>query len=84
MPTRYLVGIVVAALITVAYFWLQWSDLLVPVTDYVFVLASRRGSILAFLVTCHWGFRGKVGLVHLGRFLGAHQPILMVVSLEKP
>jgi hypothetical protein len=70
MRTRYLVGIVVAALVTAAYFWLQSSELLVPVTDYVFVLASGICSILAFLVTRHWGFRGRFGLVHLGLFLG--------------
>jgi hypothetical protein len=70
MRARYLVGIVVAALITVAYFWLQSSELLAPVTDYVFVLASGICSILAFLVVRHWGFRGKAGLVHLGLFLG--------------
>lgn len=70
MRTRYLVSIVVAALVTVAYFLLQSSELLVPVTDYVFVLASGICSILAFLVVRHWGFRGKVGVVHLGLFLG--------------
>jgi hypothetical protein len=70
MQTRYLVGIVVAALVTVAYFLLQSSKLLVPVTDYVFVLASGICSILAFLATRRWGIRGKFGLVHLGLFLG--------------
>ena len=39
-------------------------------TDYVFVLASGICSILAFLVTRHWGIRGKFGLVHLGLFIG--------------
>lgn len=70
MRARYLVGIVVAVLVTVAYFGLQSSELLAPVTDYVFVLASGICSILAFLVIRHWGFRGKVGVVHLGLFLG--------------
>ena len=70
MRARYLVGIVVAALVTVTYFSLQSSELLIPVTDYVFVLASGICSILAFLATRHWGFRGKAGLVHLGLFLG--------------
>jgi hypothetical protein len=70
MRIRYLVGIVVAVLVTVAYFWLQSSELLGPVTDYISVLASGICSILAFLVIRHWGYRGKVGLVHLGLFLG--------------
>jgi hypothetical protein len=70
MRARYLVGLFVAALVTVTYFSLQSSELLVPVTDHVFVLASGISSILAFLVIRHWGFRGKVGVVHLGLFLG--------------
>jgi hypothetical protein len=70
MRIRYLVGIVVAVLVTVAYFWLQSSELLGPATDYVFVLASGICSILAFLVIRHWGVRGKVAAVHLGLFLG--------------
>jgi hypothetical protein len=40
------------------------------VTDYVFVLASGICSILAFLVIRKWGFRGKLGIVYLGLFLG--------------
>lgn len=70
MQTRYVVSIVVAALVTVAYFWLQSSGLLVHVTDYVFVLSSGICSILAFLVIRKWGFKGKFGIVHLGLFLG--------------
>ncbi len=70
MRARYLVGLVVGALVTLAYFWLQSSDLLVPVTDYVFVLSSGICSILAFLVIRKWGFKGKFGIVYLGLFLG--------------
>ena len=70
MRTRYFGGIVVAALVTVAYFWLQSSEFLVPVTDYVFVLASGGCSIFAFLVMRKWGFKGKFGIVYLGLFLG--------------
>lgn len=70
MQTRYLLGIVVGVLVTVVYILLQSSDVLVPVTDYVFALASGICSLLAFLAVRHWGFRGKFGLVHLGLFLG--------------
>lgn len=70
MRARYLVGLVVGALVTVAYFWLQSSDRLVPVTDYVFVLSSGICSILALLVIRKWGFKGKFGIVYLGLFLG--------------
>jgi len=70
MRARYLIGIVAAALVTVTYFSLQSSELLVPVTDYVTVLASGICAILAFLATRRWGIRGKFGIVHLGLFLG--------------
>lgn len=70
MQSRYLLGIVVGVLVTVVYFLLQSSDLLVPVTDYVFALGSGICSVLAFLAARHWGFRGKLGLVHVGLFLG--------------
>jgi hypothetical protein len=70
MRTRYFVGLVVGALVTLAYFWLQSSELLVPVTDYVFVLASGVCSILAFLVIWKWGIKGKLGIIYLGLFLG--------------
>jgi len=70
MQTRYLLGIVVGALVIVVYFLLQSSELLVPVTDYVFALASGICSVLAFLAARHWGFRGKFGLVHVGLFFG--------------
>ena len=71
MRTQYVLAIVLAALVTVAYFWLQTSqELLVPVTDWLFPSASGILSILAFLVVHKWGFRGKFGIVHLGLFAG--------------
>jgi diguanylate cyclase len=70
MRTRYLVGIVAAILISVAYFLLQSSELLAPLTDCAFVLASGFCSILVFLAIREWGFRGKFGVVYLGLFLG--------------
>lgn len=71
MKPRYVVAIAITAAITVAYFWLQSSqELLVPVTDYVYVAASGICSILAFLVVRKWGFQGKYGIVHMGLFVG--------------
>ena len=70
MQTRYLVAIAVELLVAIAYFVLQSSALLAPVTDVIFSLASGSLAILAFLATRHWGFRGKFGLVHAGLFVG--------------
>jgi len=70
MQTRYLVAIVVWVLVAIAYFLLQPSALLAPVTDVIFSLASGSLAILAFLAGRHWGFQGKFGLVHTGLFVG--------------
>jgi hypothetical protein len=71
MRARYVVAIVIAALVTGAYFLLQpLQGLLDVVTDSMFALASGICSILAFLVVRKWGFRGRFGIVHLGLFLG--------------
>jgi hypothetical protein len=67
---RYVAAATIATLVTILYFLLQPSALLIPVTDTVFVLASGTCTLLSLLVAYRWGFRGKFGLVHFGLFLG--------------
>jgi len=67
---KYVIAVLSAALATVAYFVLQPSPLLGPITDWMFALASGICSLLAFLVIRRWGYQGRFGAVHTGMFLG--------------
>jgi len=67
---KYVFAIVIAALVSVAYFWWQSWQALAVATDCVYVLASGFCSLLAFLVVRRWGFRGKLGAVHFGLLVG--------------
>jgi hypothetical protein len=67
---NYVVAIFIAALVTVAYYWWQSWQALGVATDCVFVLASGFCSLLAFLVVRRWGYRGKLGAVQFGLFVG--------------
>jgi len=71
LRATHLIALVVAVLVAVTYFALQSSGwILVAVTDVMFVLGSGACSILAFSAGSRWGFRGKIGIVHSGIFLG--------------
>ena len=70
VPARYVVAAAVAVLAALLYFVAQpWSDLLVSLTDVMFVLVSGACSLFAFMVVRKWGIRGAFGEAHLGLFL---------------
>jgi hypothetical protein len=71
MKTGYAFALAVAVLITIAYFELQLSGwILLSVTDGLFVLTSGTCLLLALFAVRRWGFRGKLGVVYSGLFLG--------------
>ena len=81
MRIRYLVAALAAVLATVTYFTLQSSGwILVAVTDSIFAVGSGTCSLLAFLVCRQWGFRGKMGIVNSGLFLGVFLWFLSDIS----
>lgn len=70
VPARYVVAAAVVILAALLYFVAQpWIDLLVPLTDVMFILVSGACSLIAFMVVRKWGIRGAFGEAHLGLFL---------------
>lgn len=71
MKRNLAVAVVLGAAVAVFYWLAQsWGDILVLSSDAVFVIISGVCSLFAFLVVREWKAKGKLGLVHLGLFLG--------------
>lgn len=59
-----------AALVALIYYIAQpWGNLLVSITDVLFVIVSGFCALLAFRVILRWRLGGAFGAIHLGLFL---------------
>ncbi len=60
----------IALLLAIFYFLAQpWEELLVPLTDFVFVIVSGFCAFLGWLVVRQWGLKGRFGFVYTGLFV---------------